>query len=114
MNGDFVFSEKHSLAAKFFLANNPTYQANYNFAGLGNGVNQLVGFGGDLKINQSLYSITDTYVLSSRLVNQFRYGFNRLLVTSVPEEPFTASSLGIASPLREPLSRRSNHPSLRS
>ncbi|MBV9216159.1 MAG: TonB-dependent receptor [Acidobacteria bacterium] len=99
MNGDILFSQKHSLSAKFYLANNPTFQANYNFAGLGNGVNQLVGFGGNLKINQRLYSVTDTYVFSPKLVNQARYGFSRLLVTSVPQEPFSASSLGITSPL---------------
>lgn len=98
-NGDFIFSSNHNLAAKFFYADNPTFQANYNFAGLGNGERQLVGFGGDLTIKQKLYSITDTYVFSSNVVNQARYGFNRLLVTSVPEEPFTAAQLGISSSL---------------
>ena len=98
-NGDFIFSSNHNLAAKFFYADNPTFQANYNFAGLGNGERQLVGFGGDLTIKQKLYSITDTYVFSSNVVNQARYGFNRLLVTSVPQEPFTAAQLGISSSL---------------
>ncbi len=98
-NGDFILSDHHNLSAKFFFADNPTFQANYNFAGLGNGERQLVGFGGNLKIQQKLYSITDTYVFSPNVVNQARYGFNRLLVTSVPEEPFTATQLGITSPL---------------
>lgn len=98
-NGDFIFTNRHNLAAKFFWADNPTTQANYNFAGLGNGERQLIGFGGDLKIQQKLYSLTDTYVLSSNVVNQARYGFNRLLVTSVPQEPFTAAQLGISSSL---------------
>ncbi len=98
-NGDFIFSGRHNLSAKFFFADNPTFQANYNFAGLGNGERQLVGFGGDLKIQQKLYSITDTYVFSPNIVNQARYGFNRLLVTSVPEEPFKASQFGISSSL---------------
>lgn len=99
INGDFNFSDNHSLAAKFFVADNPTFQANYNFAGLGNGPTQLIGFGGDLTIKQKLYSITDSYVLSQNVVNQFRVGFSRLRVTSVPEEPFTASQLGITNPL---------------
>lgn len=98
-NGDFIFSNHHNLAAKFFVADNPTFQANYNFAGLGNGERQLIGFGGNLKIQQRLYSLTDTYVISPKLVNQVRYGFNRLRVTSVPQEPFSAASLGISSPL---------------
>ncbi|MBP6004734.1 MAG: TonB-dependent receptor [Pyrinomonadaceae bacterium] len=99
INGDFVFTDNHNLSAKFFVADNPTFQANYNFAGLGNGDRQLIGFGGDLTIKQKLYSITDTYIFSPNVVNQARFGFNRLRVTSVPEEPFTAASLGITSPL---------------
>jgi hypothetical protein len=98
-NGDVNFTSKHSLSAKFFVADNPTFQANYNFAGLGNGPTQLVGFGGDLTIKQKLYSITDTYVFSPNVVNQSRVGFSRLRVTSVPEEPFTAASVGITNPL---------------
>ncbi len=98
-NGDFIISDKHNISAKFFVADNPTFQANYNFAGLGNGERQLVGFGGDLTIKQKLYSITDTYIFSPNVVNQFRFGFNRLRVTSVPEEPFSAASLGISTPL---------------
>lgn len=98
-NGDFIVSDKHNIAAKFFVADNPTFQANYNFAGLGNGERQLVGFGGDLTIKQKLYSITDNYIFSPNVVNQARIGYNRLRVTSVPEEPFTAAQLGITNPL---------------
>ncbi|MBK6589177.1 MAG: TonB-dependent receptor [Acidobacteria bacterium] len=98
-NGDFIFTSRHNLSAKFFYADNPTTHANYNFAGSGNGERQLIGFGGDLTIKQKLYSITDTYVFSPNVVNQARYGFNRLVVTSVPEEPFTAAQLGISSSL---------------
>ncbi|HEY8562991.1 MAG TPA: TonB-dependent receptor [Pyrinomonadaceae bacterium] len=98
-NGDFIFTDNHNLSAKFFVADNPTFQANYNFAGLGNGTQQLSGFGGDLTIKQKLYSITDNYVISSNVVNQARFGFNRLRVTSVPEEPFTAAQFGINNPL---------------
>ncbi|HQU84612.1 MAG TPA: TonB-dependent receptor [Pyrinomonadaceae bacterium] len=97
-NGDFVITDKHNISAKFFIADNPTYQANYNFAGLGNGERQTIGFGGDLTIKQKLYSITDNYVFSPNIVNQARFGFNRLRVTSTPEEPFTAASLGITNP----------------
>lgn len=98
-NADLNLTSKHSIAAKFFVADNPTFQANYNFAGLGNGATQLVGFGGDLTIKQKLYSITDTYIFSPNVVNQFRVGFSRIRVTSVPEEPFTAAQLGITNPL---------------
>jgi outer membrane receptor protein involved in Fe transport len=98
-NLDFNFSENHSFSSKLFFADNPTTQANYNFAGLGNGPSQLVGFGGDLAIKQKLFSFTDTYVFSANISNQARFGFSRLRVTSVPQEPFTASQLGITNPL---------------
>lgn len=99
-NFDLRLSDKHTLAIKNFFASNPTFQANYNFAGLGNGVNQLPGTGGSLDIIQELNSITDTYVFSPNVVNQARFGFSRLRVTSLPEEPFTAADLGINNPLK--------------
>jgi hypothetical protein len=99
LNLDYTLNDKHSLSGKGFYASNPTVQSNYNFAGLGNGNQQLPGFGGSLDIIQSLFSLTDTYVISPNIVNQARIGFSRLRVTSVPEEPFTAAELGITNPL---------------
>jgi outer membrane receptor protein involved in Fe transport len=99
-NFDLKLSDSHTISSKNFFASNPTFQANYNFAGLGNGVTQLPGTGGSLDIIQDLNSITDTYVFTPNVVNQARFGFSRLRVTSVPEEPFTASQFGISSPLR--------------
>ncbi len=98
-NIDWTISDKHTFSAKNFFASNPTFQSNYNFAGLGNGPQQLPGTGGDLDIIQSLSSLTDTYVFSPNVVNQARFGFSRLRVTSVPEEPFTAQQFGITNPL---------------
>jgi hypothetical protein len=98
-NLDFNLADNHTLSSKVFFADNPTTQANYNFAGLGNGPNQLIGFGGELAIKQTLLSFTDTYIINSNISNQARFGFSRLLVTSVPEEPFTAQQFGITNPL---------------
>ena len=98
-NGDVNFTQNHSLSAKFFIANNPTTQANYNFTGTGNGNQQLLGFGADLTIKQKLYSVADTYVFSPNVVNQARVGFSRIRVTSFPDEPFTAAEIGITNPL---------------
>jgi hypothetical protein len=97
-NLDYTLSQKHTLSGKGFFASNPTVQSNYNFAGLGNGNQQLPGFGGSLDIIQTLISISDTYVFSPNIVNQARLGFSRLRVTSVPEEPIAAAALGITTP----------------
>ena len=99
-NFDWRLNDKHTISSKNFFASNPTFQANYNFAGLGNGITQLPGTGGSLDIIQDLNSITDTYVFSPNVVNQARFGFSRLRVTSVAEEPFSAAQFGINSPLR--------------
>ena len=98
-NGDWTINSNHTFSAKNFFASNPTFQSNYNFAGLGNGPQQLPGTGGDLDIIQALSSLTDTYVFSPNVINQARFGFSRLRVTSVPEEPFTAQQFGITNPL---------------
>jgi hypothetical protein len=98
-NFDWTINAKHTFSAKNFFASNPTHQANYNFAGLGNGPTQLPGTGGDLDIIQTLSSLTDTYVFGPNVINQARFGFSRLRVTSVPEEPFTSQQFGITNPL---------------
>lgn len=103
-NFDFIASDNHSLSSKFFYADNPTTQANYNFAGTGNRLEgqpptQLNGFGADFTNRQYLYSLTDNYIFSPNISNQARFGFSRLRVTSVPQEPFTAAQLGITNPL---------------
>ncbi|MGH9883526.1 MAG: TonB-dependent receptor domain-containing protein, partial [Pyrinomonadaceae bacterium] len=102
-NFDFNLSNTHSLSSKIFYARNPSLQAIYNFAGTGNRlegqpVNQLIGFGGDIPINQLMYSLTDNYAFTSNISNQARFGINSIEATSTPEEPFTAAQLGITSP----------------
>ena len=99
-NFDMRFSDTHTLSVKNFSARNPSFQSNFNFAALGNGPTQLPGTGADLTVVQTLNSITDTYVFNSNVVNQARFGYTRLRNTSTPEDPFTASQLGITSPLQ--------------
>ncbi len=99
-NFDAKFSDAHTLSIKSFFARNPTFQSNFNFAALGNGPTQLPGSGAELVFIQGIHSITDTYVFSGNVVNQLRFGYARLRNTSFPDEPFTASDLGISSPLQ--------------
>ncbi|HJS24393.1 MAG TPA: TonB-dependent receptor [Pyrinomonadaceae bacterium] len=99
VNFDIKFSDSHTLFQKSFFARNPTFQSNFNFAGLGNGPTQLPGAGADLVFVQAVHSISDTYVFTPNVVNQARFGYSRLRNTSTPEEPFTASEFGISNPL---------------
>jgi outer membrane receptor protein involved in Fe transport len=99
-NFDVKLSDTHTLSLKNFFARNPTFQANFNFAALGNGNTQLPGTGAELVFVQGLNSITDTYVFSPNVVNQARFGYTRLRNTSTPEEPFSAAELGIRNPLQ--------------
>jgi hypothetical protein len=99
-NFDLKLSDNHTIASKNYSARNPTTQANFNFAALGNGPTQLPGWGADLVLIQTLISLTDTYVINPNLVNQARVGYSRLRNTSSADEPFTSADLGISSPLR--------------
>lgn len=98
INVDLKINEKHNFTGKVFSANNPFTQGNFNFAGLGNGPTQLPGFGGELDLINRVVSLSDTYIFSPNIVNQARFGYNRIRVTSEPQEPFTAKQFGIDSP----------------
>lgn len=99
-NFDIKLRDTHTLSFKNFFARNPTFQANFNFAALGNGNTQLPGTGADLIFIQGINSITDTYVFNPNVVNQARFGYTRIRNTSTPVEPFTAAELGFSSPLQ--------------
>jgi hypothetical protein len=99
VNVDLKLSDNHTISSKNYSARNPTSQANFNFAALGNGPTQLPGWSTNLVFVQTLISLTDTYVINPNLVNQARVGYSRLRNTSSEDEPFTAAELGISSPL---------------
>ncbi len=95
---DVQVTGNNRLQGKFFLAENPTTQGLFSFAGLQNAL-PLPGFGADLTINQRLLSVGDTHIFNSNLLNDARFGYSYIRVASVPAEPFTSAALGITSPL---------------
>ena len=97
-NLDFQLSTANRLSVKFFGANNPATQGLFNLFGLSNAL-PVPGFGGTANLNQRIFSIDDTDVLSSHVVNAFHFGFGFITTGSQPQEPFTSSQLGISSPL---------------
>jgi len=97
-NLDFQLSGANRLSAKFFDATNPATQGLFNLFGLANAL-PVSGFGGTADLNQRVLSLDDTDVLTSHLVNDARFGFGVITTGSQPQEPFSASQLGISSPL---------------
>jgi hypothetical protein len=97
-NVDVKLSEANRMSAKFFFANNPTYQALYSFAGVQNAI-QAPGYPVNLDVNQRLLAVDDTHVISPNLINYARFGFSYIGANSQPKETINAASLGISSPL---------------
>lgn len=96
-NADVQITSRNKLSGKFFFAHAPTFQALFSF--LGSNAFQVPGYGGDLEVNNRVFSLTDTHVFNSGIVNEARFGFSRIRTLSFPEEPFTASEFGIRNPL---------------
>ena len=97
-NLDFQLSTANRFSAKFFGANNPATQGLFNLFGLANAL-PVPGFGGTANLNQRVLALDDTDVLSSRVVNDFHFGYSVITTGSSPQEPFSAAQLGITSPL---------------
>jgi len=97
-NLDYQVSAANRVSAKFFAANNPATQGLFNLFGLANAL-PVPGFGGTANLNQRVFSLDDTHIFSSRLVNDARFGFASISTGSKPQEPFTSAKVGIASPL---------------
>lgn len=97
-NLDFQASQANRISAKFFAADNPATQGLFNLFGLANALS-VPGFGGTDNLNQRVLSLNDTHTFSPRLVNDARIGFASISTGSQPQEPFTSTQLGIASPL---------------
>ena len=97
-NLDFKVSANNRLSGKFFFANNPETQALFNSFGLANAL-PVPGFGAAVSFNQRVLAINDTHVISPTLLNDFRFGWATITTVSRPQEPFSSTQLGIASPL---------------
>ena len=101
MNGnlDFKLSNANHLSVKAFLANNPTKQGLYSFAGIGNAL-QAPGAPTGFNMHQRVYAATDTHLISTRTINEFRFGYSGIGARFLPQEPFTGADFGISGPLQ--------------
>lgn len=91
-NFDWRVSEKDTLAFKFFFSNAPQTLVLPSF--LGGGPN-VPGYGNFQKNNNRLAVVQYTRVLSPRMVNDLRIGYNFIRVDAFPQEPVKDSDVGI-------------------
>ncbi len=98
INLDHALTANNRLSGKFFFSDDPQYQANFAF--VGQNPYQVPGYGGFIDFHNRVLSISDTHTITPNLINQIRFGYNRIYGPSHPEEPFTNSQFGITNPLR--------------
>jgi hypothetical protein len=94
-NTDIQLSNRNSLAAKFFLANNSQFLALPSFRGTGPNV---PGFGTDQTFNNRVIAIQDVHSSSPTFTNEFRIGYALNTNSTTPQEPVTDAEVGISRP----------------
>jgi carboxypeptidase family protein/TonB-dependent receptor-like protein len=97
-NLDVKLTENNRFFAKYFQAFNRENQALYNQFGDGNPL-QAPGWPTEEDVNQRLLSVGVSSALSSRLLNEVRFGWSTIYGPGKPSTPVTSANLGIASPL---------------
>ena len=97
-NLDVKLTPANRFFAKYFQAFNRENQALYNQFGDGNAL-QAPGWPTEEDIYQRLLSAGVQSVISSHLLNEFRFGWSTIYGPGKPSTPVTSADLGIASPL---------------
>ena len=97
INIDQALTANNKLSGKFFFSNTPQFQSLFSF--VGSNPQQLPGYGGNIEFRNRVFSIADTHIFSSQVINDARVGFSRINGPSSPQEPFTNSQFGINNPL---------------
>jgi len=93
-NLDYNASQKSSLRARFFLAND-----NETVSFPGNGLNpsgNISGFSTPGNSGFVVFSLSHTYVINERWLNEARVGFVRTTSTTGHQAPFNWSDVGVA------------------
>lgn len=91
-NFDYRFSNRNSIAGKFFFSNAPQTLVLPSF--LGGGPN-APGFGNFQQNNNRLLSLQYLHIFSPNVVNEVRLGYNFIRVDALPQEPVTDAQVGI-------------------
>jgi hypothetical protein len=86
-NIDHQFGSRNHLAFKALIANQPTYKPF--------GTANVPGFGSTVDFKDRIFSLTDTHILSSNLVNEARVGVSRVLGVVVPDARVLLKDIGM-------------------
>jgi hypothetical protein len=93
-NLDYVIGQNSRLSSRFFFADD---DARVTFPG--NGVNpsgNIPGFPSPSKSSFRVFSLAHTYTLSSKTLNQARFGFVRIRTETLAQTAFDWSDIGVA------------------
>lgn len=96
-NVDQQINTSNRLQGKFFFSRVPQFQSQFTFQGVN--AFQIPGYGGSIEFNNRVFTLADTHVFNSHLINEARLGYSRINAPSTPQEPFTGSQFGITNPL---------------
>jgi Carboxypeptidase regulatory-like domain len=97
-NLDVKLNEANRFFGKFFYAANRTNEALYDTFGDGNPL-QAPGWPTEEDINQAVLSVGVSSVISSRWLNEAKFGWSTIYGPGKPSQPVTDAQLGIQSPL---------------
>jgi outer membrane receptor protein involved in Fe transport len=86
-NIDHQFSEKNHLTAKAMIGADPTYKPF--------GSANIPGFGSTQDFWEQIYTLADTHIFSSSLVNDARFGVSRTIGTVVPQDKIPLNAIGM-------------------
>ena len=92
VNLDQNFSDKNSLAGRYFFSRAPTVEAFSPNAA------NVPGWGTNELDENDMFVLSDTHIFSANLINVARFGFMRFDGLSAVANPILASDLGIGTP----------------
>jgi len=93
VNIDYTASLKNQLAGRFFISND---EKTVTFPGNGRNSGNISGFTSPGESQFVVFSLADTYALSTGALNEVRIGYVRIQAAAGAEAPFSWSEVGVS------------------
>lgn len=65
--------------------------------------NNIPGFGDTRQSHRQIFTLNETHIFSPKVVNELRFGFNRINITFTPNNPLDPTTLGINDGITQPI-----------